>query len=119
MMLGQPLNSHRILKRPAKALISLRVCAGWSESLLVAHTIFLEISCHGSYVRENDNASWRHMFRQIKFGTISIDFIRILVTGFLSKICGHWFPEKKMSKISYMGTREKGEKPPLAPMFYD
>ena len=41
-------NSHRIFKRLAKALISLRVCAGWSEPLLVAHTILLEISCHGS-----------------------------------------------------------------------
>ena len=30
------------------ALIRLRVCAGWSEPLLVAHTTLLEISCHGS-----------------------------------------------------------------------
>ena len=29
---------YRIFKRPAKALIRLRVCAGWSELLLVAHT---------------------------------------------------------------------------------
>ena len=27
----------------------MRVCAGWSEPLLVAHTTLLEISCHGSY----------------------------------------------------------------------
>ena len=26
----------------------MRVCAGWSEPLLVAHTTLLEISCHGS-----------------------------------------------------------------------
>ena len=39
-----------IIKRQAKALISLRVCAGWSEHLLVAHTTLLEISCHGSFV---------------------------------------------------------------------
>ena len=39
-----------VFKRLAKALISLRVCAGWSESLLVAHTTLLEISCHGSNV---------------------------------------------------------------------
>ena len=38
------LNTHRIFKRRAKALIRLRVCAGWSEPLLVAHTILLEIS---------------------------------------------------------------------------
>ena len=30
------------------ALISLRVCAGWSEPLLVAHTTLLEILCTGS-----------------------------------------------------------------------
>ena len=30
------------------ALIRLRVCAGWSEPLLVAHTTLLEISCRGS-----------------------------------------------------------------------
>ena len=40
----------RIFKRPAKALISLRVYAGWSEPLLVAHTTLLEISCHGSNI---------------------------------------------------------------------
>ena len=40
--------SHVILKRLAKALIRLRVCAGWSEPLLVAHTALLEIPCHGS-----------------------------------------------------------------------
>ena len=50
MMFGQSLNSHMILKRLAKALIRLRVCAGWSEPLLVAHTILLEISCRGSDV---------------------------------------------------------------------
>ena len=32
------------------ALISLRVCAGWSEPLLVAHITLLEISFHGSFV---------------------------------------------------------------------
>ena len=30
------------------ALIRLRVCAGWSEPLLVAHTTLFEISCRGS-----------------------------------------------------------------------
>ena len=49
MMFSQYLNSHRIVKQHAKALIRLRVCAGWSEALLVAHTTLLEISCHGSY----------------------------------------------------------------------
>ena len=36
--------------RLAKALIRLRVCAGWSEPLLVAHTTLLEISCRGSLI---------------------------------------------------------------------
>ena len=36
-----------IIKRLAKALIRLRICAGWSEPLLVAHTTLLEISCRG------------------------------------------------------------------------
>ena len=27
--------------------LRLRVCAGWSEPLLVAHTTLLEITCHG------------------------------------------------------------------------
>ena len=48
MVFSQLLNTHRILKRLAKALIRLRVCAGWSEALLIAHTTLLEISCIGS-----------------------------------------------------------------------
>ena len=32
------------------ALIRLRVCAGWSEPLLVAHTTLLEISCRGTII---------------------------------------------------------------------
>ena len=38
MLFSQSLNTHRIFKRLAKALIRLRVCAGWSEPLLVART---------------------------------------------------------------------------------
>ena len=48
MMFGQKLNSPRIFKWLAKALIRLRVCAGWSEPLLVTHNTLLEISCRGS-----------------------------------------------------------------------
>ena len=36
------------MKRQAKSLVSLCLCAGWSELLLVAHTTLMEISCHGS-----------------------------------------------------------------------
>ena len=38
--------SHRTFKRLANALISLYICTGWSEPLLVAHTTLLEISWH-------------------------------------------------------------------------
>ena len=51
MMVGYKLNNQRIYKRLAKALIRLRVCAVWSEALLVAHTILLEISRHGSFMK--------------------------------------------------------------------
>ena len=27
----------------------MRICEGWSEPLLVAHTTLLEISCYGSF----------------------------------------------------------------------
>ena len=37
-----------IFKRQTKALIRLRVYAGWSVPLLVAHATLLEISCCGS-----------------------------------------------------------------------
>ena len=49
MLFGQELNSQIIFNRQAKALIRLRVCAGWSEPLPVAHTTLLEISCRGPF----------------------------------------------------------------------
>ena len=39
-----------IFKRQAKVLIRLCICAGWSESLLVAHTTVLKFVCHGSNI---------------------------------------------------------------------
>ena len=50
MMFGQYISIHRIFKRPAKALVRLRVCADWSEPFLLAHTTLFEISCHGSII---------------------------------------------------------------------
>ena len=47
------LNTHRIFKRLANALIRLRICAGWPEPLLVTHTLLLEISCRGSLVYQH------------------------------------------------------------------
>ena len=49
----QGVNTHRIFKRLAKALISLHVCAAWSEPLLCAYTTYLEISYHGSIIIGN------------------------------------------------------------------
>ena len=37
-------------KRLAKALISLRTCAGWSKPLVLAHTTLLEISYFGPFI---------------------------------------------------------------------
>ena len=39
-------SGHRMLKRLAKALIRLRVCAGWSEPLLVALSTLLELAMY-------------------------------------------------------------------------
>ena len=77
MMFSQYHNIHRKVKRfkrLAKALIRLRVCAGWSESSLVAHITLLEISCRGSFQRRDDArgslrlaqdviTSWRNVIR--------------------------------------------------------
>ena len=78
MMFSQQLNSHRILKRLAKALISLRVCSGWSEPLLVAHTTLLEISCQGSLVRSRESClktrSLGWVFKHIQINpTVAMD----------------------------------------------
>ena len=55
-------NTNRIFKRLAKALISLRVCAGWSETLLVVHTTLLETSCRGSYLPGSASMHVGHVF---------------------------------------------------------
>ena len=39
-----------MFKRLAKTLVSLCICTGWSEPLLVAHNTLLEMSCCGSYL---------------------------------------------------------------------
>ena len=74
MIFSQYHNTHRKFKRLANALIRLRVCAGWSESSLVAHITSLEISCRGSFQRRDDArgslrlaqdviTSWRNVIR--------------------------------------------------------
>ena len=50
------------------ALIRLRVCAGWSEPLLVAHTTLLKISCRGSNMSK------------VKAFLASVDYCRLLKT---------------------------------------
>ena len=39
----------------AKAMIRLRICAVWSETLLVTNTTLFEISCHGSNIYHKDH----------------------------------------------------------------
>ena len=39
-------NLSIVFKRLAKALIRLRICAGWSKPLVLAHTTLLEIAAH-------------------------------------------------------------------------
>ena len=39
-------NRSIVFKRLAEALIRLRICAGWSKPLVLAHTTLLEIAAH-------------------------------------------------------------------------
>ena len=64
MMFGQKFKNHGIFKRQVNALIRLRACAGWSEPLLVAHNILLEISCHGSNVLTGVQIASHMLFQQ-------------------------------------------------------
>ena len=43
-----------IIQATIKGNDQTAVCAGWSEPFLVAHTILLEILCHGSFVEASD-----------------------------------------------------------------
>ena len=85
MMFSQKLNSHRILKGQAKALIRLRVWAGWSEPLLAAHTTMLDISCPDSY-----------------YITIYI-FLLVLSADIIYKQCG---PRASLTKLwAWIGSK--------------
>ena len=78
-----------IFKRLAKALIGLRVYAGWSEALLVVHTTLLEISCRGSHLV---SYKWRtialnlikHMYKCMQF---QITSTRVVNLGTTIKLC--------------------------------
>ena len=84
MVFSKYLNSHRIFKGLAKALIRLHVCAGWSEALLVSHTSFLETTCRGSInlplrtpiSREKKKLCWR-LIKSLNAGRIP-DFCCLL-----------------------------------------
>ena len=49
MVFGQYLNSQILIKRLAKALVRLRLGAGWSEVLVLAHTTLLKNQAYGGY----------------------------------------------------------------------
>ena len=89
--------SHNIFKQLANALIRLRVCAGWSEHLLVAHTTLLGISCHSSFgvkfylalmtVKQN-RQNMRRQKNSFEFSyTISINGICIVEKLLSGRIC--------------------------------
>ena len=65
-------NSHRIFKRLAKALIRLCVYAGWSEALLVAHTTLLRLK---SYLSEKIKFNFSVYILLISVISFSIKFI--------------------------------------------
>ena len=97
--------------RLAKALIWLRVCAGWSEPLLVAHTTLCETSCRDSYHFRNlhtfsfRECHWPNRRISIKYWTNDIRHIasncrywlgiKCIITGYCchvteSRICSTW-----------------------------
>ena len=55
-------NGWHLCKRLAKALIRLRICAGWTEPLLVAQTTLLEISCRCSFITKPGLCACRSVF---------------------------------------------------------
>ena len=85
-----------MFKRLAKALIRLRVCTGWSEPLLVAHTTLLEISCRGSFIITTatqlrillsiiDEHSYDDNFNIIVFTFGSMDIARLYTAQLLGQ----------------------------------
>ena len=49
IFVGLNLCIQMVVPQRSKVVV-LRICAGWSEHLLVAHTTFMKISCYGSHV---------------------------------------------------------------------
>ena len=71
--------SHRIFKWLAKVLISLGICAGWSEPLLVAHNTLLEISCCDT---SKNKRAVRHRVAHLKLNFIRSEESTILPSWF-------------------------------------
>ena len=66
----------------AKALIKLHVWAGWSEPLLVGHTILLEISCRGSYMNQDlclAKILWRDIEISVQLFHIAVSYSHAIV----------------------------------------
>ena len=97
MMVSQYHNTRRKFNRLAKALIRLRVCAGWSESSLVAHITLLEISCRGSFQRRDDaHGSLR----------LAQDVIRYKNCGVTSWGSRSRLPERAITTVQAPGDRK-------------
>ena len=79
-------------KRQAKALIRLRICAGWSDR---AYTTLLEISCHGSYLfyYEVDNSRLDYlcmrMYDSISLSVISMYNVHACFCLYMH-VCFYW-----------------------------
>ena len=102
MMFSQKLNTHRIFKQLANALARLRVCAGWSETLLVAHTTLLEISCRGSLlflVITNYVESSRH------YNLVLSDFINLTQVHNFTVSAQDIFTFRRLSALTVSFTR--------------
>ena len=68
-----------MFKGQAKAPITLLLCAGWSEPLLVAHTTLLEISCRGSIIKKAVLYIEFQSAQKDKFGLAELKELKILL----------------------------------------
>ena len=72
------------------ALISLRICAGWSEALLVAYTTLLEIPCHGSFIVKEWSIWHADKKVALKLKTCQFVMLTILLLSFFQYYWRTW-----------------------------
>ena len=79
MLFDEQLKSHRTIKRLAKALIRLRVCAGWSEPLLVADSTLSRL-IYFVYASGEGSGESVHMHRLTNSPEYSLFFENVIST---------------------------------------